>query len=147
MTRFSFVCLSLFTLGCSTYRTGVGEVKAFIGGFLPPPVEYRVSLSPVVYDGGLATLSPSDTLTAAIGIEGVRISVRHMNDKNLNDMLPEDSYRKHHTNPYTNGIKKDPRLRYVPPNIDSEFRVVVHVPVSFIVMGFAAHTHTLHGWR
>ena len=90
-----------------------------------PPIYQRTSsLVPLGGQGGSYTLAEGGTVS--FGLEGLRIDVEHMTDRELNDLFPaESSQGEYSTNPYTFGDYIDPAVGYV-RNRFTVFRVTVH---------------------
>lgn len=90
-----------------------------------PPIYQRTSsLTPRGDQGD--SYSVGEGSTVSYGLEGLRIDVEHMTDKELNDLFPAESgLGEYSTNPYTHGDYIDPAVGYV-RNRFTVFRVTVH---------------------
>jgi hypothetical protein len=89
-------------------------------GLIPPEKEFFQIWEPdaALIESDLERYSiGGDGVTLVYDLEGLQISVRPMNDRELNEKYPEESYKegKNSTNPYTHGIWVDPNLGYTPP--------------------------------
>jgi len=92
---------------------------------IPPEREYYVRFIP---DKNMLTkenyyIDPEDS-SVVFDYEGMKVKVKHLTDKELNDEFPDKSYKENPTNPYTYGTKKDPEKGYVPPRF-TVFQVTV----------------------
>lgn len=89
----------------------------------PPRIEYLSLLIPEV-EGGRYSVKEDGTV--CYNFDGLRIEVKYMTDRELNEMFPEESSRgKYSINPYTYGNYVDPSLGYT-PNRFTVFRVWVY---------------------
>ena len=97
-----------------------------VGGCLlyPPRVDRTAHLIPKEGQGGGYTVEEDGTLSHTL--EGLRIDVQYMTDKELNALFPEESSQgKYSINPYTYGDYVFPDLGYV-PNRFTVFQIAVN---------------------
>ncbi len=92
---------------------------------IPPKLKYYVRFTP---DKNMLSresyyIDPEDS-SVVFDYEGMKVKVKYLNDKQLNDEFPDKSYRENPTNPYTYGMKKDPEKGYVPSRF-TVFQVTV----------------------
>lgn len=90
-----------------------------------PPKYDRTSLLTPQQDVGEGYAVEEDG-TVSYAVEGMRIDVKQMTDRELNEMFPDISAQGAYShNPYTYGDHLDPVLGYV-PNRFTVFRVTIH---------------------
>ena len=101
--------------GCSVPKSILPE-KVIYSSFLIPDEEFAKARPYSIDEDG----------TMNYDLEGVKIAVKYLTDTELNEMFPEDSYRKEFSsNPFTYGNWIDPKLGYT-PNRFTVFLVTVY---------------------
>ncbi len=91
----------------------------------PPVFEYRSTLAPDLPKGE-GYYSVQDDGSMSYDIKGLRIDVRYLVDRELDDMFPDESSREEFSfNPYTYGNWVDPEFGYT-PNRFTVFKATVY---------------------
>jgi hypothetical protein len=82
---------------------------------LPEKVIYNSCLIPNEEFAEKGAYSIDEDGTMNYNLEGVKVAAKYLTDTELNEMFPEDSYRKEFSsNPFTYGNWVDPQLGYTP---------------------------------
>lgn len=98
---------------------GLAAALLVAGCFLFPPATHFQSVlrpAPTAAGGeGAAAFSVQEDGTVSCDLAGLRVDVKPLTDRELNELFPEESQRgRYSTNPYTYGNWVDPRLGYTP---------------------------------
>ncbi|MFA6107599.1 MAG: hypothetical protein WDA75_02410 [Candidatus Latescibacterota bacterium] len=104
-------------------------MPALMYDLLPPVYEYSSSLAPISDLATDAGYEASEASAIVYDREGLRITVRHLSDTELNRRYPSVSYQdRFAANPFTYGNWRDPRLGYT-PNRFTVFEIEVYNPI------------------
>lgn len=101
----------------------------FANELLPPVSEYRAYLAPAAGGQESAQYAVNDDGSVTFDQGGLRVTVKHLDDQELNRRYADVSYQgRFSANPFTYGNWRDPKLGYT-PNRFTVFEVDVYNPV------------------